>query len=80
MYNKSYRKWRLYIYDFTYKNKRLKWGRVYPHIDNKVWIIISIKMYIKKVILENFRNYDNQEISFCDNINLIYGNNAERKN
>ena len=37
------------------------------------------KMYIKKVTLENFRNYDKQEVSFCDNINVIYGDNAAGK-
>lgn len=37
-------------------------------------------MYIKKVVLENFRNYTNQEIEFCDNINVIYGDNARWKN
>ena len=36
-------------------------------------------MYINKVTLENFRNYDKQEIEFCDNINIIYGDNAEGK-
>ncbi len=36
-------------------------------------------MYIDKVYLENFRNYDNQEIKFCDNINVIYGDNAMGK-
>lgn len=36
-------------------------------------------MYIDKVTLENFRNYDNQEIKFCDNINIIYGDNAGGK-
>lgn len=36
-------------------------------------------MYIKKVTLDNFRNYDNQEIEFCDNINIIYGDNAQGK-
>ena len=36
-------------------------------------------MYIKKVILENFRNYENQEIELNKNINIIYGNNAQGK-
>ena len=36
-------------------------------------------MYIKKVILENFRNYENQEIELNENINIIYGNNAQGK-
>lgn len=37
-------------------------------------------MYIKKVTLENFRNYEKQEVDFCDNINVIYGDNARWKN
>ena len=36
-------------------------------------------MYIKKLTLNNFRNYDNQEIEFGDNINIIFGNNAQGK-
>jgi len=36
-------------------------------------------MYISKVSLKNFRNYENQEISFGDNINIIYGDNAQGK-
>ena len=36
-------------------------------------------MYIKKVTLNNFRNYDNQEIKFENNINIIYGYNAQGK-
>ena len=36
-------------------------------------------MYIKKVILENFRNYENQEIELNENINIIYGTNAQGK-
>ena len=36
-------------------------------------------MYIKKVTLNNFRNYDNQEIEFGNNINIIYGYNAQGK-
>lgn len=36
-------------------------------------------MFIKKVILENFRNYKNQEIELKDGINIIYGNNAQGK-
>ena len=36
-------------------------------------------MYIKKIKLENFRNYENQEIEFNKNINIIYGNNAQGK-
>ena len=36
-------------------------------------------MYIKKVKLENFRNYDNLEVDFKKDFNLIYGNNAQGK-
>lgn len=36
-------------------------------------------MYIKEILLENFRNYDNQKISLNKNINIIYGNNAQGK-
>ena len=36
-------------------------------------------MHIKNIILENFRNYDNQEIDLNKNINIIYGNNAQGK-
>ena len=36
-------------------------------------------MYIKKVKLENFRNYEDEEINLKDGINIIYGNNAQGK-
>ena len=36
-------------------------------------------MYIKKIKLENFRNYDLQEIEFDKNVNIIYGDNAQGK-
>ena len=36
-------------------------------------------MYIKKIKLENFRNYDLQEIEFGKKINNIYGDNAQGK-
>ncbi len=36
-------------------------------------------MYIKKVKLENFRNYDYLEVDFKKDFNLIYGNNAQGK-
>jgi len=36
-------------------------------------------MFIKKIILENFRNYENQEIQLINGINIIYGNNAQGK-
>lgn len=36
-------------------------------------------MYIEKVKLDNFRNYENGEIEFDNGINIIYGNNAQGK-
>ena len=36
-------------------------------------------MYIQKIVLENFRNYEKQEIEFDKNINIIYGDNAQGK-
>lgn len=36
-------------------------------------------MYIKELTLENFRNYEKQKIEFNENINVIYGNNAQGK-
>ena len=36
-------------------------------------------MYISKVLLKNFRNYLTQEVCFGDNINIIYGDNAQGK-
>ena len=36
-------------------------------------------MYIKKVKLENFRNYNDLEIEFKKDFNLIYGDNAQGK-
>lgn len=36
-------------------------------------------MWIKKLKLNNFRNYKFQEIDFCKNINIIYGENAQGK-
>ena len=36
-------------------------------------------MYIKKVKLENFRNYDKLDVEFKKDFNLIYGNNAQGK-
>lgn len=36
-------------------------------------------MYIKRVELKNFRNYSYQSIDLCDNINIIYGDNAQGK-
>ena len=36
-------------------------------------------MYIKKIKLENFRNYEKQEVEFDKNINIIYGDNAQGK-
>ena len=36
-------------------------------------------MWINKIKLNNFRNYENQEINFNDGINLFYGENAQGK-
>ena len=36
-------------------------------------------MYIKKVKLENFRNYEKLDVEFKKDFNLIYGNNAQGK-
>ncbi len=36
-------------------------------------------MYIEKLKLKNYRNYNELEINFDKNINIIYGNNAEGK-
>ena len=34
-------------------------------------------MYINKIKLTNFRNYEQQEIALNKNINVIYGDNAQ---
>ena len=36
-------------------------------------------MYVEKLKLKNYRNYNEIEIDFDKNINIIYGNNAEGK-
>ena len=36
-------------------------------------------MYIKKVSLENYRNYEKIEVDFDKNVNLILGENAQGK-
>lgn len=36
-------------------------------------------MKIKRLELENFRNYDNEAFEFCDNINVLYGKNGQGK-
>ena len=36
-------------------------------------------MYIEKIYLENFRNYEKLEASFSDRINILYGDNAQGK-
>ena len=36
-------------------------------------------MYIEKIKLENFRNYEKEEIKFDKNVNIIYGDNAQGK-
>ena len=37
------------------------------------------KMWIKKIKINNFRNYKSQEINLEKNINLFYGENAQGK-
>lgn len=36
-------------------------------------------MYINKIKINNFRNYEKQEIEFDKNVNIIYGDNAQGK-
>lgn len=36
-------------------------------------------MYIKKIKLQNFRNYENAELEFSPRTNIIFGNNAQGK-
>ena len=36
-------------------------------------------MYIEEIKLNNFRNYEKQEIKLKNGINLFYGNNAQGK-
>ena len=36
-------------------------------------------MFIDKLALNNFRNYDEEEISFSEGINILYGDNAQGK-
>ena len=36
-------------------------------------------MWIKKIKLKDFRNYENQEINLNKNINVFYGENAQGK-
>lgn len=36
-------------------------------------------MYINKIRLSNFRNYDELNLQFYKNINIIYGDNAQGK-
>ena len=36
-------------------------------------------MYIKKLILKNFRNYKAAEVCFSESLNVFYGNNAQGK-
>ena len=40
---------------------------------------MGYKMWIKKIKLNNFRNYQEQEINFEKNINIFYGENAQGK-
>jgi len=36
-------------------------------------------MYIEKIRVENFRNYDFQELELKQGINILYGDNAQGK-
>lgn len=36
-------------------------------------------MILKKIVLKNFRNYENEEFEFSDKFNFIYGNNGQGK-
>ncbi len=36
-------------------------------------------MYIKRIKIKNFRNYENLDLEFDENINIIYGKNAQGK-
>ena len=36
-------------------------------------------MFIEKLALNNYRNYDNADITFSDGINILYGDNAQGK-
>lgn len=36
-------------------------------------------MYIESLDLENYRNYKNLSIEFCDKVNILYGDNAQGK-
>lgn len=36
-------------------------------------------MYIKKIKVENFRNYSYQELELKPGINILYGDNAQGK-
>ncbi len=36
-------------------------------------------MFVKKILVHNFRNYKFEEVSFCPRVNLFYGQNAQGK-
>ena len=36
-------------------------------------------MKVKSLSIRNYRNYDSLKIEFADNINVIYGDNAQGK-
>ncbi|MDD3995907.1 MAG: DNA replication/repair protein RecF [Bacilli bacterium] len=40
---------------------------------------IGFYMILKELELKNFRNYDDLKLSFSNNVNIFYGNNAEGK-
>ncbi len=48
--------------------------------ENKfIKIFIGEKMWIKKIKIKNFRNYESEEINLEKNINIFYGQNAQGK-
>ena len=36
-------------------------------------------MYLKSINIQNFRNYEQQEINLSKDINIFYGDNAQGK-
>ena len=37
-------------------------------------------MFIKKLMLVNYRNYKELELEFCSNVNVFMGDNSQGKN